>query len=69
MTLKILECHVNKSHFLRVEDSTLITDRYFERYSPDSWFEKIGNSYEEVFNCDELEALFQASQEGGESDD
>jgi hypothetical protein len=33
----------------------------YRRYGPDSWFVSIGESEEPVFDCNDLEAAFQAA--------
>ena len=51
--MKILEITECSSHMVETDEGE------FERCSADNWMERMGESFEPVYNCEELEVLFQ----------
>lgn len=56
---------------VRPLSSEQITAKYYEdqttvfiRYSPDHWEEQMGESMEQVYDCEYLEAAYQAFKKG-----
>lgn len=55
--MTIQEVHPIASHLVVTDEKPW---NVYTRYGPDSWMQRMGESYEPVYECAELEAAFQA---------
>lgn len=54
--MKVLSIELIKGHYIQTDEEPW---NQYVRYWPESWYLLMGDSYEEVGNCEELEKLFQ----------
>lgn len=55
--MRITEAHKIKGHHVETDETDY---NQYTRYGPDCWFVTMGESDEPVYDCEEIEALFQA---------
>ncbi len=56
--MKIIDVTPIKGHVVETDSTDQFYFQY-TRYSADNWFVRMGESDEQFYNCEEMEALFQ----------